>query len=119
MTVPAATLRQVVDTLLQHGRVRRGYLGVSTQSVRLPAAMAQQLGQETGLLLVAVEPDSPADQGGLLLGDTIVALDQNPVHHHDALLALLSSDRVGSTVSIKIVRGGQVETKSVVIGERE
>jgi S1-C subfamily serine protease len=119
LTVPAATMRQVVDTLLQHGRVRRGYLGVSTQSVRLPATMVQQLGQETGLLLVAVEPDSPADQGGLLLGDTIVALDQNPVHHHDALLTLLSSDRVGSTVSIKIVRGGQVETKSVVIGERE
>jgi len=118
LTVPAPTLRRVVDTLVQHGRVRRGYLGVSTQSVRLPGALAQQLGQETGLLLVAVEPDSPADKGGLLLGDTIVALDEEPVRHHDDLLSRLSPDRVGSPAALKIVRGGQIEAVSVVIGEQ-
>jgi S1-C subfamily serine protease len=118
LTVPAPTLRRVVDTLVQHGRVRRGFLGVSTQSVRLPGGLAQQLGQETGLLLVAVEPGSPADKGGLLLGDTIVALDDEPVRHHDDLLAELNPDRVGNPASIKFVRGGQIETANVVIGER-
>ncbi|MEW5959238.1 MAG: trypsin-like peptidase domain-containing protein [Chloroflexota bacterium] len=118
LTVPAPTLRRVVEALLQHGRVRRGYLGVSTQSVRLPAGLAQQLGQETGLLLVAVEPDSPADKGGLLLGDTIVALENFPIQQHDDLLTLLSADRVGASVSIRIVRGGQVQDVNVVIGER-
>ncbi|MDH3604679.1 MAG: S1C family serine protease, partial [Candidatus Tectomicrobia bacterium] len=51
LTVPVSTLRGVVDMLLAHGRVRRGFLGVSTQLVRLPAALAESVGQETGLLL--------------------------------------------------------------------
>jgi S1-C subfamily serine protease len=119
LAIPTGTVERVVETLLAHGRVRRGYLGVSTQPVRLPAGLAQQLGQETGLLLVAVEPDSPAEKDGLLLGDTIVALAGSPVRHHDDLLALLSGDRVGQAVPVKIVRSGQVQEIQVHVGERE
>lgn len=118
LTVPAVTLQRVVDMLVKHGKVRRGYLGVNTQPVRLPAALEQQLGQEAGLLLAAVEPGSPAEQGGLLLGDTIVAVEGSAVQQHDDLLALLGSDRVGTSVKIRIVRGGQVQEMSVVVGER-
>ena len=118
LAVPATTLRRVVETLLAHGRVRRGYLGVGAQPVRLPAALAQQLGQETGLLLVSVEPGGPAEQGGLLLGDTIVALDKQPVVHMDNLLDGLSGERVGVAVPVRVVRGGQVQDLTVVIGER-
>jgi len=118
LTVPTVTLNRVVDMLVKHGKVRRGYLGVNTQPVRLPAGLEQQLGQETGLLLIAVEPGSPAEQGGLLLGDTIVAVEGSSVQQHDDLLALLSADRVGSQISIRIVRGGQVQDLSVVVGER-
>lgn len=118
LTIPAPTIKRVVEALLAHGHIRRGYLGVSTQPVRLPAALAQQLGQETGLLLAAVEPGSPAEQGGLLLGDTIVALDGTPIRQHDDLLTFLSADRVGATVSIRIVRGGQLQDVSLVVGER-
>lgn len=118
LAVPTPTLRGVVGTLLAHGRVRRGYLGVGAQPVRLPAVLERQLGQETGLLLISVEPDGPAGQGGLLLGDTIVALDGQPVRHMDDLLALLGSDRVGASVPVRIVRGGQVQELTVVIGER-
>jgi S1-C subfamily serine protease len=118
LTVPTPTLKRVVETLLKHGRVQRGYLGVSTQPVRLPQALRQKLGQETGLLLVAVETGSPAEQGGLLLGDTIVALDDTPIRQHDDLLALLSADRIGATASIRIVRGGEVGEVKVVVGER-
>ena len=119
LTVPALTVRRIVETLLEHGRVRRGYLGVSTQSVRLPAAVADQVNQETGLLVVSVEPDSPADRGGLILGDTIVTLADNPVRHYDDLLAQLSPDRVGKTIPVRIVRGGQVEQITVTVGERQ
>jgi S1-C subfamily serine protease len=118
LTVPAVTLNRVVEMLVKHGKVRRGYLGVNTQPVRLPAALEQQLGQEAGLLLVAVEPGSPAEQGGLLLGDTIVAVEGSAVQQHDDLLALLSTDRVGTPVKIRIVRGGQVQEMSVTVGER-
>lgn len=119
LATPAATLHRIVETLLAHGKVRRGYLGVSTQAVRLPEALGKQLNQETGLLLVAVEQGSPAEKGGLLLGDTIVALDGVTVRHHDDLLALLSSDRVGAAMPVKIIRGGQVQDVSVTIGERD
>ncbi len=118
VTVPTTTLRQVVETLLAHGRVRRGYLGVGAQPVRLPTALAEQLAQETGLLLVSVEPDGPADRGGLLLGDTIVAFEGQPVRHLDDLLALLSGDRVGASVSLRLVRGGLVQELTVTVGER-
>ena len=118
LAVPTPTLRGVVETLLAHGRVKRGYLGVGAQPVRLPANLEGQLGQETGLLLVSVEPDGPAGQGGLMLGDTIVALDGQPVGQMDDLLALLSSDRVGTAVPVRIIRGGQVQDVTVTIGER-
>ncbi len=118
LAVPAATLRRVVETLLVHGRVRRGYLGVGAQPVRLPAALAQQLGQEAGLLLLSVEPGGPAEQGGLLLGDTIVALGGQPVVAMDDLLDGLSGERVGVSVPVRVVRGGQVQDLTVVIGER-
>jgi S1-C subfamily serine protease len=117
--VPANTLRGVVAALLAHGHVKRGYLGVGSQPVRLPDALAKQLSQETALLLVSVEEASPAGKGGLLMGDTIVALDGQPVRHIDDLQGLLSGDRVGKAVPVRIVRGGQVQEVSVVIGEKE
>jgi S1-C subfamily serine protease len=118
LAVPAGTLARVVDTLATHGRVRRGYLGVSTQQVALPAALREQMGQKHGLLIVAVEPDSPADKGGLLLGDTIVQFADQAVGDHQALLALLSSDRVGQESGVHVIRGGEVTKLKVVLGER-
>ena len=117
LAVPALTVRRVVEALLAHGRIRRAYLGMGSQPVQLPPALAQRLGQETGLLLGSVEPGSPAEGHGLLMGDTIVALDGQPVRYPDGLLALLSSDRIGLTVSLRIVRGGQERELTVVLGE--
>lgn len=118
LAVPSPTLGRVVEALLAHGRMRRGYLGVGIQPVRLPAELAEQAGQETGLLLVQVMSGSPAEQGGLLLGDTIIALDDQPVPHHDALTALLGGDRVGQTVTVRVVRAGQLQELQVVVGEK-
>jgi S1-C subfamily serine protease len=118
-TIPLPTVQHIVETLLSHGKVRRGYLGVGAQPVRLQGAAAQQLGQETGLLIISIEANSPADRNGLLVGDTIVALDGQSVRQLDDLLSLLSGDRVGKSTSIKVVRGGQVQDIAVTIGDRE
>jgi S1-C subfamily serine protease len=118
VTLPTATVRRVVETLLAHGKVRRGYLGVSTQRIRLPVAVAEQVGQDTGLLVNQVVEGSPAERGGIFLGDTILAVAGEPVRHHDDLLARLSGDRVGAAVPFRILRGGPVMDVSVVIGER-
>lgn len=118
VSLPTTTVRRVVEALLAHGKVRRGYLGVSTQRIRLSGAMAEQTGQETGLLVNQVVEGSPAEAGGLFLGDTILAVAGEPVRHHDDLLARLSGDRVGAAVPFRILRGGQVMDVPVVIGER-
>ena len=118
LAVPAPTVQRVAEVLLAHGRVRRGFLGVGTQPVRLPEEIAAELDQETGLLLVSVNRGGPAGEAGLVLGDTIVGLDGERVRHLDDLAALLSSDRVGAEVPVRILRGGQVQELSVVIGER-
>jgi S1-C subfamily serine protease len=118
LTVPTPTVRRVVEDILAHGQVRRGYLGIGIQPARLPAELADQLGQKTGLLLVSVEPGGPAATGGLYMGDTIVAVDGQPVRHHDDLLSMLSGDHIGSTVSVSIVRGGAVQKLDVEIGAR-
>lgn len=118
VAVPNATVSGVVESLVAHGRVRRGYLGISTQPVRLPGSVVEELGQDTALLIVGVESDSPADQGGLVLGDAIVGLDGKSVRHHDDLLGLLSGDRVGRKVPVRVLRGGELQTVNVTIGER-
>jgi S1-C subfamily serine protease len=119
LSIPAPSISRVVQALLTHGHIKRGYLGVSTQPVRLPGAVREELGRETGLLLAGVEAGSPAEKGGLLLGDTIVVLDGSPIRHHDDLLALLSGDRVGSEVSVRVLRSGQLTDVKLVVGERK
>lgn len=118
LSIPTPTVRRVVETLLTHGRVRRGFLGVGIQPVRLPKELAQQLEQETGLLLVSVDPDGAGGQGGLLMGDTIVALDGQAIRHMDDLQRQLSGDRVGQGVPVRVVRGGVLKELQLVVGER-
>lgn len=118
VAAPTMTLARVADTLLAHGRIRRGYLGVSTQRVHLPEALRGPVGQKRGLLVVSVETDSPAEKGGLTLGDTIVAVADIAVQNHDDLLAALSGDKIGTAVPLTILRGGQAQTVDVVVGER-
>lgn len=119
LTLPAVTLQRVAEALQTHGRIKRGFLGVSAQPVRLPANIVETAGQETGLLIASVEPNSPAEKGGMYLGDTLIKLDGQPVRHMDDLMAMLSGDRVGKNVPASVVRGGQITELSITIGERE
>jgi len=70
------------------------------------------------VLLLSVEPGSPAERAGLLLGDTIVTLDGQPIRDIDDLMAVLSGDRVGSSVPVRVLRGGEVRDLAVTIGDR-
>ncbi len=118
LTIPTPTLARVADSLLAHGRVQRGYLGVSTQRVHLPDDVKAELGQKRGLLVVSVENDSPAAKAGLTLGDTLVTFADNNLQSHDDLLAGLSGELVDTAVSVRFVRGGQIHTTDVTIGPR-
>ena len=118
VTVPVETLERVVATLLAHGRVRRGYLGVGTQPVDLPAAEATRLGQETGLLIVSVAADSAASSAGLLVGDILVHAADTVLEGVDDLRGKLASTEVGSTIGLDLLRGGQAQKVDATLGDR-
>ena len=120
ITIPADIAWKIAETLARHGRIRRGYLGVRSQTVEIPNASQKALKREqaTGLLVVSVENDSPAFKGGLIVGDILVAVANAPILHHDELFARLSGDVAGKSTPIEILRGGQPQSLNVLIGER-
>jgi S1-C subfamily serine protease len=121
LAIPVETLDRVSTALLAHGRIRRGFLGLGSQSVALPSALRERhgLSQESGLLVVGVEPGGPAEKAGLLLGDLLIKLANDPIRDTGDLRAALGSDRVGQTVLLRVLRGGEPVDLTVTIGERE
>lgn len=119
MVIPAATLRRVVEALVAHGHVPRGYLGVATFPVRLPAGGAQGAGEAGALLVTAVVEGSPAAKAGLMLGDAIVAFGGEPVADPHALLAQLEPERIGAAVEVRLVRAGAPMELTLTVGSRE
>ena len=120
LTIPTALAWQVAQALSSHGRVRRGYLGIASRPVSLPAAGRAALGREQshGLLLMEVEENSPAAQAGLIVGDILVGIAGSPLSDPDDLLVRLVGDQVGKSVPFDVLRGGQRATIQVTIGER-
>lgn len=120
ITIPVDLAWKVAEQLAKHGSVRRGYLGVRSQGVEIPGAAQKALKREqaTGLLLVGVESDSPAEAAGLMVGDIIVAIDGQPVSNHDELLARLSNDVIDKSTPVEVLRGGQPQSVNVKIGAR-
>lgn len=118
--LPVATLRRVANALLTHGRVQRGYLGIGTQQAALPAALAQKAGvtQQAALLIVTVEPGSPAEKAGLFIGDLLVSLSGQPTTDGVTLRAQLGPDRLGQAITAKILRGGEPREISITVAER-
>jgi len=116
--IPADIAWRTAGTLSERGSVKRGYLGILSQPVRLPDGERLGLTQRGGLLVVGVEDGSPAGRGGLIVGDILAALDGQPVEDTDDLLVLLASDRVGRPVPVKLVRGGELTEVEITVGER-
>ncbi|MBI4081528.1 MAG: serine protease, partial [Candidatus Lambdaproteobacteria bacterium] len=118
VVLPGETLTRLVASLLSGGTTRRGYLGVNTYPAPLPAALATEVRCEGGLVVVAVQPGSPAERGGVMLGDVLLALDGRPVRHIADLLDYLDGDRVGSEAAVRLLRAGKALELRVVVGAR-
>ena len=108
---------RVVESLRQHGRIKRPYLGIGTQEVPLPEPVKARANQESGLLIVAVEPKSPADAAGLMQGDTVLALDGTVTKSLEDLYSGLRKTKVGATQTMRVVRAGELKDISVTVGE--
>ena len=117
VVIPAGIAWSTAQHLLEHGGLKRGYLGIAGQPVRLPES--QRIGDvEEGLLVVAVSPDAPGSRAGILVGDVILAADGQTIGSPEELLDWLTGDRVGKAATLRLIRGGKPTEVSVTIGER-
>jgi len=120
LTIPIKVAWRIADALAKHGTVKRGYLGVRTQPVEIAEAARKALQREQGqgLLVLWLEEAGPAEKGGLLVGDILVAISGQPVGDPDDLFAALNSDTVGKSIAVEVLRGGRPETVQVTVAER-
>jgi len=121
LTIPVKVAWRIADELAKHGSVKRGYLGVRTQPVEIPEAARKSLQREqsSGLLVLWLEENGPAQKGGLFVGDTLVAVGGQPVSDPDDLFAALNSETVGKSIAVEVLRGGKPESVNVTVGERK
>jgi serine protease DegQ len=120
VVIPAATVERVAAELERKGYIGQGYIGVGLQPVRLPRKLreALNLASESGIMIVRVEPDSPAEKGGVTLGDVLVALNGSPVRDIDDVQVYLAGEHVGRPVKASIIRGGTLVEVVITVGER-
>ncbi len=121
ITLPVSAIEPIVADLREHGRLRRGYLGIASQSVDIPASLVETVatGQARGLLIVHVEPDGPASTAGLLLGDVLLAINRQPVTDTASLQEQLGPETVGTALGARLVRGGAIMDLSITVGTRQ
>jgi S1-C subfamily serine protease len=118
--IAANTAKFVLGELIRHGRVRRGYIGISAAQTRLPRRLRREAGvaQDGAVVVSAVEPSSPAARAGLLQGDVLIALDGQAVTGADDLVRLLTAEKIGQTVEIELLREGQRRQLALTPEER-
>ena len=118
VVIPAPIAWQAAKSLLEHGKLERGYLGIAGQPVHLPDAQRAVENREDALLVVGVTTGSPAAAGGLLVGDLLLDFDGHAVGSPEDLLDLLVGDRVGRAVPLRVLRGTSIVTATVTVGKR-
>jgi len=119
LTIPLSTVERVVAQL-RSGGIRRGYLGVAMQTVRIPDALRIQhdLKNESAVIVVDVASGGPADRAGVVLGDVLLGLGQHAIEDADDLQRALAGDAVGTTRPLRILRAGTLRELSVTVAER-
>ena len=120
LAIPSAAVTRVVDELVRRGRLARPYLGVGTQPVSLPEALRQRfnLEQQSAVIVVAVQPSSPAASAGLLMGDVVVSLGGTSITDPGDLASVLRPDHVGEEMTVSVLRGGEPRDIRITVGER-
>jgi S1-C subfamily serine protease len=118
VVIPAGIAWQAAASVLEHGRLKRGYLGIAGQAVRLPPHQAVPAGDGRGVLVVGVADGSPAATAGVLVGDVVMAFGGQAVTAPEDLLDLLAGHAVGAATPLRLLRGGVLVDAPVTVGER-
>jgi S1-C subfamily serine protease len=119
--IAANTAKFVLGELVRHGRVRRGYIGISAAQTRLPQRLRHEGGvtQDSAVVVAGVEPASPADRAGLVAGDVLLALDGQAVTGADDLIRILTGDKIGRKVELDMLREGERRRLALTPEERQ
>jgi S1-C subfamily serine protease len=121
VVIPASIAWKTAATVLEHGSLKRGYLGLAGQPVALPEGQrgpGSLAERDQALLVVGVTSNSPAAAAGVLVGDVLTDFDGHPITSPEDLLDLLLGDRIGRTVTLNVLRGGAAVELKVTAGER-
>ena len=118
MTVPSASLASISAQILAHGRLRRAWLGLRGQHAELPGELAGLVGQSHGLVVIGVDPDSPAAVSGVQVGDILTNVSGQAIHDSDDLRLLLTALPSGEAVTLTLLRGGSRLQVDATLGER-
>ncbi len=111
LVIPSATIERVAARLESHGRIARGYLGLSLQPVAIQ-------GGGSGAMVMGVDPQGPGAKAGIHQGDILSAWNGAPIRHVQSLMRALGPDSVNQTVTLDLHRAGATRQVSLTIGER-
>ncbi|MEJ7837815.1 MAG: S1C family serine protease [Thermomicrobiales bacterium] len=115
VTIPATQVTRIVNEIVAFGQVRNGWIGITSQTVDLPEQARETVnGQEVGLLIAGVAPESPAATAGLIVGDILVSLGEHPTSDASDLQHLLGGDHIGQPLTATILRGGSKQSLDVI-----
>lgn len=115
--IPINMAKHVMDEILKHGKVVRGYIGVGVQEVSPDLAKAFKVPPEKGALVANVDPSSPGGKAGLQRGDIITELNGKPISGPNDLRLQVGSMAPGTTVHLKVNRNGEWRDVTVTLGE--
>ncbi|HEY9782327.1 MAG TPA: trypsin-like peptidase domain-containing protein [Leptolyngbyaceae cyanobacterium] len=120
LAIPVDVVNRVIETLLEKGRIARGYLGLGMQPVVFPDTLKStlNLSSDGGVIVVNVEPNGPADRAGVLIGDVLLEFDNTPVSDTADVQAVLSPESVGKTFRVQMIRGGARVEVAIAVSER-
>jgi S1-C subfamily serine protease len=112
LVIPTSTIARVAQKILEHGRIARGYLGLSLKNVRVEG------GEARGSMIVGLDPQGPGAAAGLHQGDILVSWNGVPADESEPLSKALGPASVGKAVDFGVRRAGALQSVRVVIGER-
>ncbi len=116
--IPSNMLRPIVESLLRHGKVVRGWLGVTIQDLTPELATAMQFASSRGVLVTAVEPGSPAESAGVQAGDLIEELDREQLRSSAQFRNLIATRGATAQIELVIMRNGERQRLPVTLSER-
>lgn len=117
--IPANMVMTIKESLIKHGEVRRGLLGVTTQDLTPELVKAFNLANIQGAAISRIENNSPAEKAGLALGDIVVAANGKPIKNSHELRNIIGLLQIGDKVNIEYYRGDEKKEATAVIGKQE